>query len=393
MRDTFLAFAPPCLDDAEVEAVARVLRSGWITTGPEVARFESAFSAGIGSEGALALNSGTAALHVALAALGIGPGDAVVTTTLTFCSTVHVIEQVGARPVLCDVDPVTLNLDPRRVAEALDRHPDVRAVLPVHLYGHPCDMPALFELAARHRLAVIEDAAHALPAADPLGIVGAERSPSGVPTACCFSFYATKNLTTGEGGMLTGPAQLIERARTWSLHGMSRDAYGRYEEGGSWHYEVTLPGFKYNMTDLQAAIGLVQLGKLDGFVRRRREIAAAYTRALSGLDQVQVPVQLDGYEHAWHIYPLRLHLDRLRISRARFIAELSARRIGAGVHFIPVHHQPYYRDRYGYAPGDFPVAAREYERLVSLPLHPGLDDDDVADVIDAVTDVVAAHRR
>ena len=415
MRDHFLPFSPPLLGEEEIAEVVDALRSDWITTGPKVRRFEGDFAAFVGAQAALALNSCTAALHVALATLGVGPGDAVISTPMTFCSTIHVIEHTGALPLLVDVEPDTLNVDPALVAQAAQdlagggpaagrwlppslrgTHDaaHVKALLPVHLYGHPCEMDALLSIATAYGLAIVEDAAHALPATyRGQGIGAAPGLPSAVPRLTCFSFYATKNLTTAEGGMLTGAPELIEQARVWSLHGMSRDAWKRYSAEGSWYYEVVRPGFKYNMTDIQAALGIQQLRRLPAFQARRREIARRYTAAFSAMPELRCPVERPGVEHAWHIYALRLNLERLTIDRARFIEELQARRIGTSVHFIPIHLHPYYRDKYGYRPDDFPVACREYWRLVSLPIYPRMTDDDVQDVIDAVADVVEKHRR
>ena len=403
MRDEFLSFSPPLIGEEEIAEVGDTLRSDWITTGPKVQRFEQAFADFVEAPAALAVASATDAMLVGLAALGIGEGDAVITTAMTFCSTVHVIEHLGARPVLVDVAPDTLNIDPRKIAEALEegeirRGGDkergrqgagetVKAIMPVHLYGHPCEMDAILEIACEHELAVVEDAAHA-PAAK---YKGQWIGTLGALTA--FSFYATKNLTTGEGGMLTGAPDLIEAARVWSLHGMSRDAWKRYGAKGSWYYEVILPGFKCNMTDIQASLGLHQLRKLPQFQARRKEIARRYTEAFSHLEAVQTPPERPEVEHAWHIYALRLHLDQLTVDRARFIEELKARNIGASVHFIPIHLHPYYRDKYGYAPDDFPIAYREYQRLVSLPIYPRMSDQDVEDVIAAVADVIATYRR
>ncbi|HZT59156.1 MAG TPA: DegT/DnrJ/EryC1/StrS aminotransferase family protein [Pyrinomonadaceae bacterium] len=397
MRDTFLHFSPPLIGEEEIAEVVDTLRSGWITTGPKVRRFEEEFAAYVGAPAALGLNSCTAALHTALAALGVGAGDCVVTTPMTFVSSVHVVEHVGALPLLADVHPDTLNIDPPRVAEAIEsaraRGLRVKALLPVHLYGHPCDMTPLMELAREYGLAVVEDAAHALPAAHEGRRVGSYAELYGVPVLSCFSFYATKNLTTGEGGMLTGPAELIDEARVWSLHGMSRDAWNRYGSNGSWFYEVVRPGFKYNLSDIQAALGLCQLRKLEGFQTRRREIVRRYNEAFSQLEELTVPAERAEVEHAWHLYVLRLNLERLKITRDRFIEEMRARRIGTSVHFIPVHTHPYYRERYGFAPEAFPVALGEFRRIVSLPLNPRMSDRDVEDVIEAVLDIVEKFRR
>jgi len=394
MRGAFLPFSPPLIGDEEIAEVVDTLRSDWITTGPKVKRFEEEFAAFVGAPAALALNSCTAALHVALVTLGIGPGDAVITTPMTFCSSVHVIEHVGARPVLVDVEPDTLNIDPEGIAKALESSPfNIRAILPVHLYGHPCNMDAIWEIARQHDLAIIEDAAHALPARYRGRLIGSPPETRDLRQVTCFSFYATKNLTTAEGGMLTGLPDLVEEARIWSLHGMSRDAWKRYSAEGSWYYEVIRPGFKYNMTDIQAAIGLHQLRKLPRFQARRREIARRYNKAFSQLDELQPPTERPEVEHAWHLYVLRLNLERLKISRNQFIEELKIRKIGTSVHFIPIHLHPYYRDKYGYKPDDFPVAYREYQRIVSLPLYPRMTDDDVDSVIEAVHDVVKTFKR
>ena len=393
MRAQFLPFAPPLIGDEEIDEVVQTMRGGWLTTGPRAQKFEERFAEFVGAPGALALNSATSAMHVALAALGIGEGDAVVSTTMTFCSSIHVIEHQRARPVLVDVEPDTLNIDPARVEDAVKKTPGVKAVLPVHLYGHPADMDAIYDIAQRHGLAVIEDAAHSLPARIDGRMIGAPKAGFDQPNLVAFSFYATKNLTTGEGGMLTGPPGLLDEARVWSLHGMSRDAFKRYTAEGSWRYEVVAPGFKYNMPDLQAAIGLHQLERLEEMQRRRRAIVAQYDEALGQLEELETPAARPNVESAWHIYLLRLRPETLSIDRAEFIEELRRRNIGASVHFIPVHLHPYYRDRYQLKPEQFPVAQSNFERMLSLPLSPAHTDDDVADVIDAVTDIVRNHRR
>jgi dTDP-4-amino-4,6-dideoxygalactose transaminase len=384
-RREFLLFAPPAVGEEEIGEVADTLRSPWITTGPKTRRFEREFARYVGAGDALALNSCTAALHTALVCLGVGPGDEVITTPLTFAATVNVIEHVGARPVLVDVAPDTLNLDPVRVAAAIT--PRTRAIVPVHYAGHPADVDALRAIARPRGIAIVEDAAHALPAA-----WRGERIGSG-PDLVAFSFYATKNLTTAEGGALTGDPGLLERARVVSLHGMSRDAWNRYAKGGTWRYDIVTPGFKYNMTDVQASLGIHQLEKLPAFHARRRIIAHRYTRAFVDIEGLEVPPDQPFVDHGWHLYVLRLRPEALKIDRDRFIDELTARNIGTSVHFIPIHLHPYYRDKYGYAPDDFPVAVGNFHRMLSLPLHPRLSDDDVADVIQAVLDVVQTHRR
>jgi len=431
LRRAFLQFSPPLISNEAIEEVIDSLRSDWITTGPKVRRFEGDFAGFVGAEAALAVGSGTDAMLVGLAALGIGPGDAVVTTAMTFCSTVHVIEHLGARPILVDVEPDTLNIDPSQVERLNVGTSNVKALMPVHLYGHPCEMDALLDIAARHNLHIVEDAAHAVPAAYKGRMIGGrgsgvesqvegtvehkhsasvmqrvnmnqDQSPS--PSAksarqresavlTAFSFYATKNMTTAEGGMLTGPAELIDEARIWSLHGMSHDAYKRYTAEGSWYYEVIRPGFKCNMTDIQAAIGIHQLRKLPKFMERRREIVRRYNAAFGELEELEMPTCRREVDHAWHLYVTRLNLERLTIDRNQFIEELKARNIGTSVHFIPIHLHPYYRDKYGYKPDDFPVAFREFQRIISLPLYPRMSDEDVQDVIDAVSDVVGRYRK
>jgi dTDP-4-amino-4,6-dideoxygalactose transaminase len=383
-RTTFLPFSPPAISEAEIEAVVDTLRSNWITTGPKTKRFETEFMDYLGAKAALALNSCTAGLHVALATCDIGEGDEVITTPMTFCASANVIEHVGARPVLADVEPDTLTLDPQRVAERITSK--TKAILPVHYAGHPTDMRPIMELARKHNLYVIEDAAHSLPATYEGQKIGA------IGDFTAFSFYATKNLTTAEGGMLTGSPEMMDRARVISLHGMNRDAWKRYTAEGSWYYEVVEPGFKYNMTDIQAAIGLVQLGRLDEMQARRREIVAQYNAAFSGIDALQTPTERPNVESAHHLYVLRLNLDRLKISRAAFIDQLKEHQIGTSVHFIPVHLHPYYRDKYGWKPEDFPVAYQEYQRLVSLPLHPGLQNEEVLDVIAAVSNICEEYK-
>ena len=384
-RATFLPFAPPPIGDEEIAEVADTLRSGWISTGPKTRRFEAEFASYVQAPGALALSSCTAALHTALAALGVGPGDEVITTPITFAASANVVEHVGARPVLVDVQPDTLNIDPELVAAAVT--PRTRVLLPVHFAGHPVDLDQIHHLAGMQGLAVLEDAAHAVAARYQGRLIGSGNN------LAAFSFYATKNLTTAEGGMLTGDVALLARARRLGLHGISRDATQRYHQGGSWYYEVVEPGFKYNMTDIQAALGLCQLKKLEGFQARRRAVAAQYTAAFAAEPALETPTTRTGVDHAWHLYVLRLRLEALRIGRDEFIHELTARNIGTSVHFIPVHLHPYYRERYGYAPTSFPVAYDAYRRLLSLPLHPALTDRDVGDVIDAVLDVVRTHRR
>lgn len=396
MPKAILPFSAILLGEEEIEEVVDTLRSGWLTTGPKVAEFEHAFAEYVGAPAAVALSSGTAALHVALAVIGVGPGDAVITSPMTFCSTVHVIEQSGAHPVLIDVQPDTLNIDPEHVARAVEttrrEGRNVRVIMPVHYAGHPCDMDLVFEIASEFNLAVVEDAAHAFPARhSALGDIGAiqDHAPG---HAVGFSFYATKNITTGEGGMLTGSPSFVDRARLLSLHGMSRDAWKRYGSGGSWFYEVQAPGFKYNMMDIQAALGLHQLNRVEQFELRRREIALKYSEAFSEIRGLQPPTEKGSVTHSWHLYVLRIVANELTIDRDGFIRCLTDRKIGTSLHFIPIHMHAYYRDRYGYSPDDFPVTLDSFLRMLSLPLYPKMTDSEVDAVISAVTEVALSHQ-
>jgi len=381
MRKTFLPFSPPAIGEEEIREVVDTLRSGWITTGPKTKQFEKEFKEYLGAPAALALNSGTAAMHTALAALGIGPGDEVITTPMTFCSTVHVIEQVGAKPVLVDIQPDTLNIDPKLVAAAVT--PETRAIMPVHYAGHPVDLEPLQQTAKKHNLMIIEDAAHALPAKYMGEFIGSGNNP------VAFSFYATKNLTTGEGGMLTGSPELIAKASEISLHGMNRDAWNRYDKGGRWYYEIVRSGFKYNMTDIQAAIGIWQLRKLNKMHNRRCEIVEFYNNAFNKENAIEYPTCKSYVEHAWHLYPIRLRSQDVH-GRNHFIEELHRQNIGSSVHFIPVHIHPYYKSKYGFKPLDFPIALDNFERLITLPLYSTLSDEDIENVVEAVLKISQA---
>lgn len=385
VRNTFLPFCPPQIGEEEIAEVVDALRSGWITTGPRTQQLEANFRDYVGAPAALAVSSGTAALHLALATLPVGAGDEVITTAHTFVATVNAIEHTGATPVLVDVEPDTLNLDPELVAAAVT--PRTRAIVPVHYAGHPVEMDALYALASGSEIAIVEDAAHAVSATYHGRRIGDCNNP------VAWSFYATKNMTTAEGGMVTGPPEFIEQARIASLHGMSRDAWKRFGKGGSWYWEVVTAGFKYNMPDVLAALGLCQLRKLQRFQQRRAEVVAAYNNAFADQEALELPVTRRDVGHAWHLYVLRLNLECLAIGRDQFVQELIGRNIGVSVHWPPVHIQPYYAAKYGYQPLDFPVCYRNYERMLSLPLHAGLTDQDVADVVEAVQDVINQFRR
>lgn len=386
-----ISFYRPVIQEDDVRGVTETLRSGWITTGPKTKEFEKIFASYVKAPDALALSSCTAGLHLALLCHDIGKGDIVITTPITFCSGVRVIEEAGALPLLVDVEPGTLNIDPAKIEEAIlknrARRKQIKAILIVHFAGHVCRMKEITRIAKKYKLKIIEDAAHGIPTKYKNRIVGS----FGNLTA--FSFYATKNLTTGEGGMLTGPAKLVQKARLMSLHGMSRDAWKRYAVGGSWHYDVCVAGFKYNMTDIQASLGMSQLKKLSRFQKRREKIAAAYDKAFSKISSLQIPSDEKYGKHAWHLYVLRLQPERLNISRDRFIQELTARGIGTSVHFIPIHLHSYFKNKYGFKNNDFPTAYGEYLRMISLPLYPAMSGEDVSRVIASVSEIVREHQK
>ena len=396
MRDEFLPFAQPDLDGSEISRVVQVLEGGWLTTGPQTRDFESRFASFVGCRHAVAVNSCTAAMHLALEAMGVGPGDEVITSPYTFAATGAVVQHLGATPVFVDVLDDTLTMDPDLAAAAVTSR--TRAVMPVHLAGHPAEMVELLDLADSHGLAVVEDAAHAFPTTYRGRMVGsflgAPAQAATVHSAVCFSFYATKTLTTGEGGMIcTDDEERAERCRLMSLHGMSRNAWMRYTKHGSWFYEIEDAGFKCNITDVASAMGLAQLDKASRMHSRRAEIAAAYDTAFGEREELQTPTVRPGVGHAWHLYQLRLNLDRLSVGRDEFIQGLGQRNIGTSVHFIPLHIHPYYRRAFGFKPEDFPVAHSQYLREVSLPIFSSMSDRDVADVIDAVLEVVTASAR
>ncbi|MDE2565159.1 MAG: DegT/DnrJ/EryC1/StrS family aminotransferase [Burkholderiales bacterium] len=377
----FLPFALPEIGDEEIAEVVSALKSGWVTTGPKTAQFERDFGAFLGVDEGLhciAVNSATAGLHLALEAVGIGPGDEVITTTHTFTATAEVVRYLGADVKLVDIDPATLNIDPAAIEAAIT--PRTKALVPVHYAGLAADMPAILAIAQRHGLKVIEDAAHALPTTSGGRLVGTLGSDATV-----FSFYANKTITTGEGGMLvTRDAALAQRAKVMRLHGMNRDAFDRFTATvPSWTYEIVAPGFKYNLTDIAAALGIHQLRRLPGFQQQRERLAAAYDAALAGLPLRLPPRALSGDTHAWHLYVVRL-ADDAGVPRDRFIERLYAAGIGCSVHYIPLHLHPYWRDRYALEPSIFPHSQHAYERMVSLPLYTRMTEADVARVADAV---------
>lgn len=376
-RGRYLTFGAPCIGEAEIEEVVDSLRSGWIGTGPKVARFEELMREYTGASFAIALHSCTAALHLSMVASGLGEGDEVITTPMTFCATVNAILHTGANPVLVDCDRESQLIDPQRIEDAVT--PRTRAILPVHLTGRIADLDSIHEIARRHGLVVIEDAAHALEGRYRGAKIG------NVSDLTCFSFYVTKNMTTGEGGVVTtNDPELAARIKMYGLHGMDRDAWRRYSDSGYRHYEVHFPGFKYNMMDLQAAIGLHQLPRVPAWLKRREEIWARYDEAFATLPLL-LPAPADPEStHSRHLYTLMVDPERAGLTRDEFMVRLHAMGIGTGVHYRSLHLHEYYRERWGYQPRDFPNAAWISDRTVSLPLSAALEDRDVEDVIEAV---------
>jgi len=387
-RKDFLPFARPSIDEKTIEDVCESLRSGWITTGPKSIRFENAFKDRIGIPYALAVNSATAGLHLAHLALGIGPGDEVITTPMTFVATLNTIVFAGARPVLVDIDPGTFNMDPAKLESVVT--PRTRAIVPVHFAGLPVDMDPVNDVAEKHGIAVIEDCAHALGASYKGRTIGSDPQHVSV-----FSFHPTKNITTGEGGMVcTGLEEVAERIAILRQHGMSKGAWSRYAVTGTPHYDVALPGLKYNILDIQAAIGLGQLGQLEAFNARRTAIVRRYREAFSGVEGIALPAT-PGYDHthAWHIFTPMLDLEGLDLSRDDFMALMKAENIGTAYHYQAVHLFEYYRKTFGFKPGDFPNSEKVSERILSLPLFPAMTDADVEDVIEAVKGILNKHLK
>jgi dTDP-4-amino-4,6-dideoxygalactose transaminase len=385
-------FHRPSIGREEIDEVVRTLESGWITTGPRTAEFERDFRAYVGVPAALAVNSCTAAMHLALAALKIGPGDEVITTPLTFCATVNVILHVGATPVLADVGPDG-NIDPASVQERVTER--TRAIIPVHLGGLPVEMDSIWDIARRHRLHVIEDCAHAVGAQYKGWPIGAGNPARGLYSdASAFSFYATKNLTTGEGGMVTThDERFAEDLKVLCLHGISKDAWNRYTDKGNWFYEVLEPGFKYNLSDIQSAIGIHQLRKLDGFIEQRRRYAQLYNELLGDVAEVETPPDRADCRHAWHLYTLRLNLDKLDINRDEFINALRDKGVGTSVHFIPIALHPYFSRFMADGANHCPRALELYPRLISLPLYPGMEEEQVVHTAQAVKELARTCRK
>jgi len=390
-----IPFHRPAIGPDEEREVLEALRSGWITTGPKAKRFEQEFAAHVGARNAVAVAHCTGALHLALFALDIRPGDEIITTPFTFTATAEVMGYVGARPVFVDIDASTLNIDPAVIEAALagGQHRNVKAIMPVHFAGQACDMDRIMAIARRHNLKVVEDAAHAVDSSRQLEGRGMTKIGT-IGDISCFSFYATKNITCAEGGMITTEDDaLAARIAVASLHGMDRNAWKRYDSSGSWFYEIHDLGFKYNLSDVHAAIGLAQLRRSAELTARRREIARLYNEAFGAEPALEIPWTEPGVEHAWHLYVLRLRPERLRVGRAEFIELLRARGIGTSVHCIPLNTMDYYQTRYGYHTGDFPIAEDVYSRCLSLPIYPLMSNDDIAYVAETVVALARAHRR
>lgn len=387
-----VAYHRPSIGSEEIEEVVRTMQSGWLTTGPRTAQFEQEFSSYVGVPHALAVNSCTAGLHLALAGLNIGPGMEVITTPITFCATVNVILHVGATPVLADVGPDG-NIDPNSIAARITER--TRAIMPVHLAGLPCDMEKIWDLARRHNLHVIEDAAHAAGSFYKGSAIGAGYAKTGSRSdAAVFSFYATKNLTTAEGGMVTTHNEaLAESLRVLCLHGISKSAWNRYSDRGNWYYEVLRPGFKYNLTDIQSSIGIHQLRKLDSFIEARARYAQIYKQAFANVEEFEIPADRADCRHAWHLYGLRLNLHKLEINRDEFIVEMRKMGVGTSVHFIPIPLHPFFAS-YAHLPqNQCPRALELYPRLVSLPLYPAMTEEQVEYVAQSAIEIARRTRK
>lgn len=389
--NNFLPFALPLIGDDEISEVVDTLRSGWLTTGKKTQVFENDFAAFVNASHALGVNSATSGLHLALEAIGVGPGDLVITTPYTFTATAEVIRYLGADPLLVDIDAKTFNINPALIREALEKHDNVKAIMPVHFAGQSCEMDEIIQLAKEYDVKVVEDAAHALPTTWKGEMIG---SLSGSDITV-YSFYVTKTIATGEGGMVvTKNKDYVSRMKTMRLHGINRDVFDRYtSDKPSWYYEVVEPGYKYNMTDVAASLGIHQLRQAWDFQKRREWMAQQYNEAFKDLPLRTPHVQHPDDTHAWHLYVLQLDLDKLAINRDQFIEKMAAENIGTSVHFIPLHLQPYWRDRYNYQESDFPIALEVYTQAVSLPIYPKMTDKDVENVIAAVKKVCLENGK
>lgn len=393
-----IPFYKPSITEEEIHEVVDTLKSGWLTTGPKTKQFEANFAAYLRQKHAVAVNSCTAALHLALEAIGLRAGQGVLVPTMTFAATAEVVRYFGAKPILVDCRLSDFNLDvadaERKIQAARTAGQEVVAIIPMHFGGQIGDVAGVAALAQRHQLKVIEDAAHCCPAYYREKETDAWLPVGHTADISCYSFYANKTITTGEGGMAcTQSDELADRMRIMSLHGISRDAWKRYTAEGSWYYEIIAPGFKYNLTDIAAAVGLPQLRKADAFHQRRSAVVAQYRELLGGVAEIILPQALPNRIHSWHLHVIRLKLDRLTIDRAQFITELQQRGVGTSVHWMPLHMHPYYRQTYGYAPEDLPVAAGLYPEIITLPVYPDMTETEVKYVADAIQEIVQKHRK
>ena len=386
MRKNFLIFGSPLIEQQEIDEVVASLKSGWLGTGPKVDKFEEMFREYKGSRYAMALNSCTAALHLSMLAIGIKPGDEVIVPTMTFAATANVVIHAGGIPVFADCEQETMNIDPRDIERKISSK--TKAILPVHFAGRACNMDAIMDIAKKHHLKIVEDCAHAIETeyhGKKVGTFG---------DLGCFSFYVTKNVVTGEGGMaITDNEEHANQIKTLGLHGMSKDAWKRFSDESYKHYQVVYAGFKYNMMDLQAAIGIHQLPRVDKYWKRRQEIWNRYNEAFKDLSVFALTPIEPNTRHAYHLYTLLLDIDNLNITRDEFLDEMTKRNIGVGVHYIALHLQPYYQKAFGYKRGDFPNAEWISDRTVSIPLSAKLTDDDVADVIEAVREIIESNVK
>jgi len=387
IKNSFIPYCLPDISEGEIENVVETLKSGWLAKGPQTIKFEKMFADYIGVKHAIAMNSCTAALHIALLTAGVGPGDEVITTPMTFAASANTIIHCGAKPVFVDIDPVTACIDPDKIEKKITSK--TKAIVPVHYSGQACDLDRIYQIADKYGLFVSEDAAHALYTRYNGRLIGNKCRDT-----ASFSFYATKNLCTGEGGMLvTDRDDIADKARVLVTHGMTRNAWNRYAKGGSWKYDIEYPGFKYNMSDIQAALGIKQLEKLDAMQKRREEIASMYNDAFKNNTALEIPkIAESTTTHSWHLYIIRLREGKLSIDRDTFIQELNARNIGTSVHFIPVHLMSTYRKSFDYKPGDLPVAEQWFKNIISLPLYPTMTDDNVYSVIEAVKEITDSFR-
>ncbi|MDP6648400.1 MAG: UDP-4-amino-4,6-dideoxy-N-acetyl-beta-L-altrosamine transaminase [Candidatus Woesearchaeota archaeon] len=381
LKKEFIPLTKPTIEENEIEEVIKVLKSGWLTTGPKVTEFEENMQKYLGCKKAIGLSSCTGGLHIALAALGIKKGDEVIVPTYTFAASAHVVAWLGAKPVLVDVEKDTFNIDPKKIKGAITDK--TKAIIPVHFAGHSCDMDRIMAIAEKHNLYVIEDAAHAI------GTDYKGKKIGNFGNATAFSFYATKTITTAEGGMVvTNDEELGKKLKRYSYFGVDKDAFNRYADKGNWYYEIVELGYKYNMDNIQGALGLEQLKKLESFIERRRELANLYTSLLKGVPGIIVPLEKEYTKHSYHLYPILLDIENTSMSRDEFIDKLKEHNIGASVHFIPLHLHPYYQKTYDYKKGDFPTAEYLFDREVSLPLYPGMSEEDIRYVAETVREII-----